>query len=96
MSGGRQQRVAIAYAMFDRAGRLRLPAGYTAALGMADRVLLELEEDHIQVWPDGRANAPEAGDEDGRGRATAPAHSSGRGQGAGAVSVPHAFVRDVL
>lgn len=29
-------------------------------------------------------------------KATAPAHSSGRGQEAGAVSVPHAFVRDVL
>jgi hypothetical protein len=23
---------------------------------MADRVLLELEEDHIQVWPDGNGN----------------------------------------
>ncbi|SOR82530.1 hypothetical protein SCNRRL3882_5980 [Streptomyces chartreusis NRRL 3882] len=38
--------------MLDRAGRLQLPAEYTAALGMRDRVLLELEEDHIQVRPD--------------------------------------------
>ena len=96
MSGGRQQRVAIAYAMLDRAGRLRLPAGYTAALGMADRVLLELEEDHIQVWPSGRANPPDAGDVAGRGGGRAPPLSSGGGHGAGAVSVPHAFVRDVL
>jgi DNA-binding transcriptional regulator/RsmH inhibitor MraZ len=51
--------------MLDRAGRLQLPAEYTAALGMADRVLLELEEDHIQVWPDGHANAPGTGNENG-------------------------------
>jgi DNA-binding transcriptional regulator/RsmH inhibitor MraZ len=38
--------------MLDRAGRLQLPADHTRALGMRDRVLLELEEDHIGVWPD--------------------------------------------
>lgn len=56
---GRESLVAREYAMLDRAGRLQLPAEYTAALGMRDRVLLELEEDHIQVWPD------ESGDEHG-------------------------------
>ena len=40
------------YAMLDRAGRLQLPAEYTEALGMRDRVALELEPDHIGVWPD--------------------------------------------
>ncbi|WP_328560531.1 ABC transporter ATP-binding protein [Streptomyces coelicoflavus] len=40
------------YAMLDRAGRLQLPADYTAALGMRDRVALELESDHIAVRPD--------------------------------------------
>lgn len=49
---GQESLVAREYAMLDRAGRLQLPAEYTAALGMADRVLPELEEDHIQVWPD--------------------------------------------
>ncbi|MET9389220.1 ABC transporter ATP-binding protein [Streptomyces sp. NPDC006624] len=49
---GRESLVAREFAMLDRAGRLQLPSEYTAALGMADRVLLELAEDHIQVWPD--------------------------------------------
>ncbi|CAL9447621.1 ABC transporter ATP-binding protein [Streptomyces sp. enrichment culture] len=49
---GHETVVAREYAMLDRAGRLQLPADYTKALGMRDRVALELEEDHIGVWPD--------------------------------------------
>ena len=49
---GQESLVAREYAMLDRAGRLQLPADHTRALGMRDRVLLELEEDHIGVWPD--------------------------------------------
>jgi ABC-type lipoprotein export system ATPase subunit len=49
---GRETMVAREYAMLDRAGRLQLPAEYTEALGMRDRVALELESDHIAVWPD--------------------------------------------
>jgi ABC-type lipoprotein export system ATPase subunit len=49
---GRETVVAREYAMLDRAGRLQLPAEYTEALGMRDRVALELERDHIAVWPD--------------------------------------------
>ncbi|MEU1849013.1 ABC transporter ATP-binding protein [Streptomyces sp. NPDC019990] len=49
---GRESLVTREYAMLDRAGRLQLPAEYTTVLGMRDRVLLELDEDHIQVWPD--------------------------------------------
>ncbi|MEU1281167.1 ABC transporter ATP-binding protein [Streptomyces sp. NPDC005805] len=49
---GQESVVAREYAMLDRAGRLQLPADYTAALGMRDRVALELEPDHIGVWPD--------------------------------------------
>ncbi|MFF3289623.1 ABC transporter ATP-binding protein [Streptomyces sp. NPDC003023] len=49
---GQESVVAREYAMLDRAGRLQLPADYTAALGMEQRVLLELEQDHIGVWPD--------------------------------------------
>ncbi|MEV6836834.1 ABC transporter ATP-binding protein [Streptomyces sp. NPDC051133] len=44
--------VAREYAMLDRAGRLQLPADHLRALGMRDRVALELEPDHIGVWPD--------------------------------------------
>ncbi|WP_327428812.1 ABC transporter ATP-binding protein [Streptomyces sp. NBC_01236] len=49
---GQEAVVAREYAMLDRAGRLQLPAEYTEALGMRDRVALELEPDHIGVWPD--------------------------------------------
>ncbi|MDT9690288.1 ABC transporter ATP-binding protein [Streptomyces sp. P9(2023)] len=49
---GQESLVSREYAMLDRAGRLQLPAEYTESLGMEDRVLLELEQDHIGVWPD--------------------------------------------
>jgi len=41
------------YAVLDRAGRMQLPRDYRTALGLKDRVRLELEDDHIGVWPDG-------------------------------------------
>ncbi|MFF1480713.1 ABC transporter ATP-binding protein [Streptomyces sp. NPDC058301] len=50
---GEESVISREYAMLDRAGRLQLPTEYTEALGMERRVLLELEQDHIQVWPDG-------------------------------------------
>ncbi|MFE8949174.1 ABC transporter ATP-binding protein [Streptomyces sp. NPDC007856] len=49
---GHETVVAREYAMLDRAGRLQLPADYLRALEMRDRVALELESDHIGVWPD--------------------------------------------
>ncbi|MFI6944337.1 ABC transporter ATP-binding protein [Streptomyces sp. NPDC050418] len=49
---GEEHMVAREYAMLDRAGRLQLPADYTQTLEMRDRVALELETDHIGVWPD--------------------------------------------
>ncbi|MFD5745913.1 ABC transporter ATP-binding protein [Streptomyces sp. NPDC127033] len=58
---GQESVVAREYAMLDRAGRLQLPAEYTAALGMEQRVMLELEQDHIQVWPDGERGAAAPG-----------------------------------
>ncbi|GAA3144893.1 ABC transporter ATP-binding protein [Streptomyces rectiviolaceus] len=51
-STGQESVTSREYAMLDRAGRLQLPAEYTAALDMRDRVALELERDHIGVWPD--------------------------------------------
>lgn len=44
--------VAEEYAMLDRAGRLQLPAEYRKALGLRSRVRLDLESDHVGVWPD--------------------------------------------
>lgn len=43
--------VAEEYAVLDRAGRLQLPSAFTSSLGMRDRVRLDLEPDHIGVWP---------------------------------------------
>ena len=43
--------VAEEFAVLDRAGRLQLPQGFTTALEMRDRVRLDLEADHIGVWP---------------------------------------------
>ena len=39
------------YAVLDRAGRLQLPGDFIDALDLKDRVKLELEPDHIGVWP---------------------------------------------
>ncbi|MDJ0340072.1 ABC transporter ATP-binding protein [Streptomyces sp. H10-C2] len=55
---GQESVVAREYATVDRAGRLQLPRDYTAALSIENRVLLELETDHIGVWPD-RPTTPE-------------------------------------
>ncbi|MEV6208892.1 ABC transporter ATP-binding protein [Kitasatospora sp. NPDC051914] len=44
-------RPGVEYAVLDRAGRLQLPAEFTRALRLSRRVRLELEEDHIGVWP---------------------------------------------
>jgi ABC-type lipoprotein export system ATPase subunit len=54
---GQESVVAREYATVDRAGRLQLPRDYTDALAIESRVLLELEPDHIGVWPD-RPNPP--------------------------------------
>jgi ABC-type lipoprotein export system ATPase subunit len=46
---GDHEVIAEEYAVLDRAGRLMLPADYRAALGLSDRVRLDLEPDHIAV-----------------------------------------------
>jgi putative ABC transport system ATP-binding protein len=56
---------AVEYAVLDRAGRVQLPREMTDRLGMADRVRLAEEPDHIGVWPDRPAD-PAAGQENGR------------------------------
>jgi len=49
---GESQIVAEEYAVLDRAGRLQLPSDFRRSLGLRDRVRLELEADHVGVWPD--------------------------------------------
>jgi ABC-type lipoprotein export system ATPase subunit len=67
---GHEQVVAQEYAVLDRVGRLQLPHDFTTALAMDRRVRLELEQDHIGVWPDRPASRPgtagrAVGDEEG-------------------------------
>jgi ABC-type lipoprotein export system ATPase subunit len=40
------------YAVLDAAGRMQLPERYVNALALERRVRLELERDHIGVWPE--------------------------------------------
>jgi ABC-type lipoprotein export system ATPase subunit len=49
---------AVEYAVMDRAGRVQLPREMTERLGMADRVRLEEQADHIGVWPDQPRTGP--------------------------------------
>ena len=49
---GESEIVAEEYAVLDRAGRLQLPSEFRRSLGLRDRVRLELESDHVGVWPD--------------------------------------------
>ena len=37
---------------------MQLPSGYVTELGLRDRVRLELEPDHVGVWPDAERNKP--------------------------------------
>jgi ABC-type lipoprotein export system ATPase subunit len=56
--------IAEEYAVLDRVGRLQLPRDYVDALELERRVRLELERDHIGVWPD--RPAPRERGTDGR------------------------------
>ena len=47
--------IAEEYAVLDRAGRLQLPADFRQSLGLGHRVRLELEPDHVGIWPDAKA-----------------------------------------
>ena len=49
--------IAKEYAVLDRAGRLQLPAEFRSTLGLRDRVRLELEQDHVGLWPDDEGSA---------------------------------------
>ncbi len=40
------------FALLDRVGRLQLPKHFIESLALTDRVKLDLEADHVRVWPD--------------------------------------------
>ena len=49
---GVERQVAKEYTVIDRAGRIQLPKAHVESLGLRDRVRLEKEPSHVQVWPD--------------------------------------------
>ncbi|WP_281964882.1 ABC transporter ATP-binding protein [Serinicoccus marinus] len=54
---GEQRQVAKEYTVIDRAGRIQLPRAHVEKLGLRDRVRLEAEPSHVQVWPDDEEHA---------------------------------------
>jgi len=50
--GGADGVISREYAVLDAAGRMQLPEHYVNALALERRVRLELERDHIGVWPE--------------------------------------------
>ncbi|WP_052327710.1 ABC transporter ATP-binding protein [Serinicoccus marinus] len=54
---GEQRQVAKEYTVIDRAGRIQLPRAHVEELGLRDRVRLEAEPSHVQVWPDDEEHA---------------------------------------
>lgn len=56
---GQERMVAEEFTVIDRAGRLQLPDAHVAQLGLADRVRLELEPDHVGIWPDETSSGKE-------------------------------------
>jgi hypothetical protein len=50
-AAGEDGRHAQEYAVLDRVGRLQLPREFVEALGLHQRVRVELVEDHIEIWP---------------------------------------------
>jgi ABC-type lipoprotein export system ATPase subunit len=53
--------VAEEFAVLDRAGRLQVPRAHIDALGFGGRVRLRLEDDHVEIWPDGSSSRPTDG-----------------------------------
>ena len=66
---GDQRLVAEEFAVLDRAGRLQLPRSHLEALGLAHRVRVRLERDHVSIWPE-FARPPEPAVEKHPGNAT--------------------------
>lgn len=48
---GSVRQVVREYTVIDRAGRLQLPRAHVEALGLRERVRIEREAEHVQVWP---------------------------------------------
>ena len=55
---GEHHVISTEYVVLDRAGRLQLPRAHVETLNLARRVRVELEADHISIWPDRAGHPP--------------------------------------
>jgi ABC-type lipoprotein export system ATPase subunit len=62
---GEHRTVAEEFAVLDRAGRLQLPRAHVEALGLAHRVRVRLEDDHVSIWPERAPHLDDAAEPDG-------------------------------
>ena len=79
---GVERTVAREYTVIDRAGRIQLPQAHVRELGLHDRVRIEKEPSHVQVWPDDQehhlpSNGNGHGATDGEGADPGPATTQG-------------------
>ena len=58
VDAGGSHEIAEEYTVIDRNGRIQLPSGHVRSLGLHERVRLELEADHVGIWPGAEALAP--------------------------------------
>lgn len=58
---GTVRTIAREYTVIDRAGRIQLPKTHVEDLGLKDRVRLQQESTHVQVWPDDVDHGPANG-----------------------------------
>ncbi|WP_434809954.1 ABC transporter ATP-binding protein [Microbacterium sp. bgisy189] len=56
---GQEHAMAEEFVVLDKVGRMQLPSEYLQRLSLRDRVRLELNPDHVGVWP-GQAGAAES------------------------------------
>jgi putative ABC transport system ATP-binding protein len=78
------------FAVLDRVGRLQLPRAHVEALGLEHRVRLDLEADHIAVWPDRPGVPTSTSATRTTGSAPGPAPRVAAPEPPGTVSVPTA------
>jgi ABC-type lipoprotein export system ATPase subunit len=57
---GREHSMAEEFVVLDRVGRMQLPTDYMRQLDLRDRVRLELNPDHVGVWPGTQTAPPQA------------------------------------
>ena len=75
---GEQRQVAREYTVIDRAGRIQLPKAHVEGLGLRDRVRLEQEDTHVQVWPDDEEHQTGQGSQSPDDGGATPAPRTGR------------------